>query len=287
LVVYKCNECGAEIITAESTVATTCAYCGRAITLSNKMVGNFKPDYVIPFSISEEKAKEIYKKYCNSTFLTPKHFKKENEIKKMKGIYAPFWLHSFTNDSSAMLLCENTTTKRQGDDKVIIKHKYNVNIDATGKFDKIPTDALKNLNNSLMDAIEPFDYEHMKDFNPAYMAGYYAEEYNESDKETKTRALDRAETAMKQEMIENAGKYEKKAIVSYNDKIMKYNSDYVMLPVWLFNIEYKGKKYTFAINGDTGKITGKLPVSFTKVLLASGITFIFAQIIALIIRLFA
>ena len=86
LVVYKCNECGAEIVTAKSTVATTCVYCGKAVSITNKMVGNFKPDFVIPFAVSEEKAKEIYRKYCNSTFLTPKHFKDENELKKMKGI---------------------------------------------------------------------------------------------------------------------------------------------------------------------------------------------------------
>ena len=287
LVIYKCTECGAEIVTAKSTIATTCAYCGRAIALTNKMVGNFKPNYVIPFAISEEKAKEIYKKYCKTTILTPKHFKKENEIKKMKGVYAPFWLHSFKNSSNAILLWENTTKQKKGDDKVIIKHKYNVHMDANGQFNKIPTDALKNLNNALMDAIEPFDYEHMKNFNPAYMAGYYAEEYNESNNETKERAFSRAETAMKQEMIENAGKYEKKAIISYKNKVLQYKADYVMLPIWLFNTEYRGKKYTFAINGDTGKITGKLPVSIPKVLLASGVAFIFSQIIALLIKLFS
>lgn len=286
LVMYKCTECGAEIITAKSTIATTCAYCGRAIALTDKLVGNFKPDYVIPFTISEKKAKAIYKKYCKSTFLTPRHFKKENEIKKIKGIYVPFWLHSFQNNANAVLLCENTSTKRDGDDKVIIKHKYSVNMSTIGNFDKIPTDGLKNLNNSLMDAIEPFDYSHMEKFNPAYMAGYYAEEYNETDDETKKRAFTRAETAMKQEIINNAGNYEKKAISLYNDKILKYKSDYIMLPVWLFNTEYKGKKYTFAINGDTGKIAGKLPISISKIFISSFITFIASQIIAFIIRIF-
>lgn len=287
LVIYKCSECGAEIITAKSTIATTCAYCGRAIALTNKIVGKFKPDSVIPFAIDEEKAKEIYKKYCQSSFLTPKHFKDENEIKKMKGIYVPFWLHSFKNNASGVLSCENTTTKRDGDDKVVIHHQYNVNMEAKGVFDKIPTDGLKTLDNALMDAIEPFNYDNMQDFNPAYMAGYYAEEYNESNKETQQRAFTRAETAMKQEMIANAGSYEKKAITIYNDNISKYSSKYVMLPVWLFNTEYKGKKYTFAINGDSGKITGKLPISFSKLFGSITASVIITQLISLFVRIFA
>lgn len=287
LVVYKCTECGAEIVTAKSTIATTCAYCGRAIALTNKTVGKFKPDAVIPFAIDEEKAKEIYKKYCQSSFLTPKHFKDENEIKKMKGIYVPFWLHSFRNDANGTLSCENTTTKRSGDDKIIIHHQYNVLMEAKGKFDKIPTDGLKSLDNSLMDAIEPFNYDNLQDFNPAYMAGYYAEEYNESKNDTKQRAFDRAATAMKQEMIANAGSYEKKAIITYNDNIHKYSSKYVMLPVWLFNTEYKGKKYTFAINGDSGKITGKLPIAFGRLFGSITATVVLTQVIALIARVFA
>ena len=60
-----------------------------------------------------------------------------------------------------------------------------------------------------------------------------------------------------------------------------------MLPIWLFNTEYKGKKYTFAINGDNGKITGKLPISIFKIFLASGLTIIISQIIALLIRFFS
>jgi hypothetical protein len=34
--------------------------------------------------------------------------------------------------------------------------------------------------------------------------------------------------------------------------------------VWLLNITYKGEKYTYAINGQTGKIVGNLPVDKTK-----------------------
>jgi hypothetical protein len=35
---------------------------------------------------------------------------------------------------------------------------------------------------------------------------------------------------------------------------------YALLPVWLLNTVYKGKTYTFAMNGQTGKFVGNLPI---------------------------
>ncbi len=39
---------------------------------------------------------------------------------------------------------------------------------------------------------------------------------------------------------------------------------YVLLPVYLLNCEYGGQKYQYAINGQTGKTVGELPVSKGK-----------------------
>lgn len=266
LVVYKCSHCGAEIVTAKSTIATTCAYCGRAISITGKLVDNFKPDAVIPFLIDEAKAKDIYQKYIHSTFLTPKTFGTESTLKKMKGIYVPFWLHSFQNRTNALLHCENTVSKRRGHDKIVEHHMYHVTMDTQGVFTNIPTDALKNLDNALMDAIEPFDYNKLKEFNPAYMAGFYAEEYNEDDAATLDRAKDRAKETMLLQTRDAAGAYGVKTIHSSSDTFSNTVSRYAMLPVWLLNVEYQGKDYLYAINGETGKIAGKLPMCKKKLL---------------------
>lgn len=284
LVVYQCSHCKAEIITARSTVATTCAFCGRAISITNKLVNDFKPDAIIPFEINEKEAKAIYKKYIKSTFLTPKEFSTEAVLKKMKGIYVPFWLHSFENDTKATIYCENITSHRSGDDKVIDHHMYHVTVEAKGSFKDIPTDGLKHLDDTLMDAIEPFDYSKLTRFNPAYMAGYYAEEYNENDKVTRERATDRASQTMRSQMEQEAGAFAVKKIQSYDEDLSNLNAKYAMLPVWLLNVTYKGKEYLYAINGETGKIVGKLPISVQKLLFAIGTSFFGGYIVATIIR---
>lgn len=266
LVIYKCSHCGAEVVTAKSTIATTCAYCGRAISITDKLVDNFRPNAVIPFLVDEKKAKEIYKTYIHSTFLISKSFGTESTLKKMKGVYVPFWLHSFENRTNASVYCENTTTSRRGNDRIVNHHMYNIIIDAKGTFSDIPTDALKNLDNALMDAIEPFDYSKLQEFNPAFMAGFYAEEYNEDESATLHRAASRAEQTMRSEITQNAGMYAVKRIQHADSSLTNVNSKYAMLPVWLLNVEYHGKDYLYAINGETGKIAGTLPISKKKLL---------------------
>lgn len=285
LVVYECEHCGAEVITARSTVATTCAFCGRAISLSNKLVGDFKPESVIPFSVDEKEAVNIYRGYCKKALLSPAKFKSENEIKKVKGLYVPFWLHNFTVNADAVVDAENIHTHRKGDDKVIEHHMYRISMDVSGDFKSIPTDGLKKLDDKLMSSIEPFDYSKLTDFNPAYMAGFYAEEYDVSGEDTISQAKERADSAMRDECISNAGLYESKLLESYNPTYLNEESKYAMLPVWLFNVTYKGKDYRFAVNGETGKIAGKLPISIPKLVgavLGSGVL---TQAVALVIRL--
>jgi energy-coupled thiamine transporter ThiT len=39
-----------------------------------------------------------------------------------------------------------------------------------------------------------------------------------------------------------------------------FKKKYVLLPVWMLNTNYNGKIYTFAMNGQTGKMTGAFPI---------------------------
>lgn len=285
LVVYKCNHCGAEIVTAKSTIATTCAYCGRAISITDKMVDNFKPDLVIPFSVDEGMAKELYKKYIHKYFLTPKSFLKEHVVKKMKGIYAPYWLHSFVNTTNAVVYGENVKSRRRGNDKIIEHYIYNVSVEASGTFSHVPTDALKNMENNVMDALEPYDFEKLQQFNPAYMAGFYAEEYGEDQDTTIHRAIDRTKEYMKSRVEAEAGAYKIKRVMSATAKISNRVSQYAMLPVWLLHVEYNKKEYLYAINGQTGKVVGDLPIDWKKFALATVGTLMGSYVIISLIKL--
>ena len=46
-------------------------------------------------------------------------------------------------------------------------------------------------------------------------------------------------------------------------------SDYVLLPVYMLNIKYKDKMHMFAMNGQTGKMVGNVPISWLKLIIWS------------------
>ena len=285
MVVYACRNCGAEVVTSNTTMATTCAYCGNAISITNKSAGKFRPEVVIPYAIDKEKAKEIYKKYVNKSFLTPKAFKENSKIEKMQGLFVPFWLHSMNSRAQAHFDCENISHRRRGDDKITTHMVYDVYVDASGVFEKIPTDGSKKLDNALMDALEPFTYSKLSPYNPAYMAGFFSEQPDDTKEATMPRAQERVTQSMIEKMKTTAGHYSSKKIKTFNNDLSNQEVLYSMLPVWLLNVSYKDKDYMFAINGDTGKVVGKLPLHIPKLILLVGASGLITQLIAMLLRL--
>ena len=93
LVTYRCAKCNAEVVTAESTIATTCAYCGRALVMTEKFVGNTVPQYIVPFRITKEKAVRMFSRLFEEAERTPDEFKEKIE-ESIQGIYLPYWLYS-------------------------------------------------------------------------------------------------------------------------------------------------------------------------------------------------
>jgi hypothetical protein len=256
--------------------------CG-AITLENKIVQGFNPDKIIPFIIDKAKAQELYKLYYKSSKFTPKTFISENIIKEIKGVYVPFWLNSFDVSFNSVVKCKRSSSRRRGNDKIIETKTYDVFIDGNNGFKDIPTDALKSVSNELADAVGPFNYSKLKGFDPAYMAGFYAEENNENEDDAFIRAKDYAEKALTKDIINSAGSYDVKVMEEFKCKYSNVKSRLVMLPIWLLNVEYKNKRYTYAINGESGKIVGKLPLSIPKVGAVSFIVSILIGIVSHII----
>ena len=154
LVAYCCPNCGAEIITAKETIMTTCVYCNKAITVEGNMAGEFKPDYVLPFKKTKEEVEEAYMKLCKASILTPPAFMRKDNIKKIKGMYIPFWLYSFHGDGRLRVRGENIRTWIAGDMEYTEIKRYAVEEEVEAGFEKIPVDALKKMDNDMMDSIE-------------------------------------------------------------------------------------------------------------------------------------
>ena len=96
---YNCPSCGAQIICDETTAATSCPYCSNPTVVPGQFSGMLKPDFVVPFKMDKEAAKEALKKHYKGKKLLPKSFSTNNKIDEIKGIYVPFWLFDGRSDA--------------------------------------------------------------------------------------------------------------------------------------------------------------------------------------------
>lgn len=270
--IYSCDSCGGEIIVDETTSSTCCPYCGNNVLVSKELAGDLKPNYVIPFKNDREVVKENLKKFFKKKPLLPSSFSKENVIEEIKPLYVPFWL--FDADVSGTVEFKGETTKRWSDSYYDYKETkvYSILRGGNIAFDHVPVDGSKKMEDQLMESIEPYDFNEAVEFNAAYLAGYAADRYDVDKETTFDRATVRFRDGTVQAFRRDVSGYDNVSVTNTNLQFNNTNAAYALYPVWILNTKWKDKSFRFAVNGQTGKIAGNLPVSVGK---AFGFWFLF------------
>ncbi len=264
---YVCTSCGAEVVSDGNTASTECMYCGNPIVLNDNVSGMVKPDLILPFKIDKDEAEKMLKSFYLKKILLPSTFRDKNRIKKIVGYYVPFWLFSGKGDGKLRVKAEKSSTHRDGDYKVTTTKHFNVIRDGSVDFIKIPVDASEKMDDHYMDGLEPYDYNDLKEFSPTYMAGYFADKFDVDVDECAIRANKRIAISTRDEFLKTVKGYSSKIVLGSSIHMRDEEVKYVLLPVWVLNTNYQGKMYRFAINGQTGKVSGELPIDKTKKLL--------------------
>ena len=265
--VYVCQTCGGEILTDEHTGATSCPYCGNPVVMMGQFAGDLKPDYVIPFQLDKNAAIEALKKHTSGKRLLPKVFADENHIREVKGVYVPVWL--FDADASADLRWRGTRVRSWSDSDYIYTERqfYAVTRGGTIGFQQVPVDGSSKMDDKLMESIEPFDFSRAVDFQTAYLSGYLADKYDVNSEQSVTRANERIRRSTEEAFAATVGSYSSLVPVSNHISLENGVAKYALYPVWLLTTEWNGQNYMFAMNGQTGKFVGDLPMdkgAFTR-----------------------
>lgn len=268
---YQCQNCGAVLITNQDTSATICSFCGAPVMLGDRLSGVLAPSKVVPFSITKQQAEEAFKKWRGKGLLLPEDFKKGNRIKGITGMYVPFWLYDLNGRGEAHATCTKVRHYTRGNYRYTETSYYDVYRKVDLNYNKIPADASAKMDDKMMDMLEPFDYNSLKDFNIPYLAGYMAEKYNYTDKDMFPRLRQRTEGYVTD--------YIRNSIIGYTTTtfthrwidVKQRHSDYTLMPVWMFCYDYKNGEHNFYMNGQTGKIVGKPPISTGKAAMWFGI----------------
>lgn len=283
---YLCENCGAELITDADTTATTCSYCGAPMILGDRLSGKMAPAKVIPFTISKDRAEQAFQKWCKHGLITPKDFMQANRIKSITGMYVPFWLYDVNGRGEAVANATRVSHHRSGDYEITQTRHYKLYRKVSLNFEDIPVDASEKMPDDMMDKLEPFSYADLFDFSAPYLSGFIAEKYNYTDKQLFPRLSEKTYHYIDEYVRDSIHGYSTVNIVNRDYDTKQKNAYYTLLPVWMFSYNYKGKDYLFAMNGQTGKVVGKPPISKAKTAIWwTALTVLFFIIIHIIVML--
>ena len=261
--VYSCPSCGAQLICEETTAATSCPYCGNPTVIPEQFSGILKPDYILPFKLSKDDAVSARKRHYTGKLLLPKLFRDNNHIEELRGIYVPFWLFDGEAEGSANYMATTTRVFRHGDTEITETSFYEVQRAGTLPFSRVPVDASRKMPDDYMDSIEPFDYAGLKPFSTAYLPGFFADKFDVSIEESSSRADKRCRQSLSdalQGTARNGRPYTSVTPTGEDIHLKRAGVHYALLPVWMLNTRWNGKNYMFAMNGQTGRMVGDLPV---------------------------
>lgn len=258
LPIYHCKSCGAELIAPAEQISLTCPYCRNNIVLTDKVSGNLRPNGIIPFKVSVEELPNRLSHFYQDKKLLPKRFFSDAAMSGVTGVYVPFWMFSGSVDGEASFVTCRTTRYSEGNYAVADTAYYEVTSGVHAVFNHVPVDASKRIADDLMDSLEPFDMTQAQPFDTAFLAGYAADRFDTPSQDIEKRARLRIENTASAMLASEAGHYDK-AKRSGGDLKTTLTAGYYLLPVYIFKLKYLNKAYSFAVNGQTGKIVGELP----------------------------
>ena len=283
---YQCNNCGATVITEQDTTATSCSFCDAAVVLADRLSGDLAPAMVIPFSISKEEAEKAFRKWCKNGRFSPTDFMQANRVKNITGMYVPFWMYDLNSKVTLDAVGTKVRKYTRGDYIYTETKYYDVYRDINLYYNRVPVDASSKMNDEVMDKLEPYQYKDLKDFKTPYLAGYIAEKYNYDDEALLPRVKSKVKRFIQTYVNSTVSQYTSLREKRQQVKTKNVKSAYVLFPIWMVYYDYDKQEHTFAMNGQTGKIIGKPPISKRKVITwVSGIsatTFIALKSIAYI-----
>jgi len=285
--VYVCNSCGGEIVGDESMAATSCPFCGNPVVVMGNFTGALKPDLVIPFKLDKKAAKDALRMHAKSKKMAPKLFSDEQHLDEIKGIYVPYWLFDSSADVKLRFRATRTRAWSDRNYNYVETEEYLVDRGGSMSFEAVPADGSSKMDDTLMESIEPFDVSEAVPFQTAYLAGYLADKYDVTAEQSVDRANERIRKTAEMTFAEQVHGYETVSLDSSSIQLRDSRVRYALYPVWLLNTSWKGGKYTFAMNAQTGKFVGDLPVdkgAYWKYLLLYG--GIFAAVVYLLVTMF-
>lgn len=264
---YVCSSCGAQLTVDATTAIQECPYCGNQAMAPGAFVDGAKPDVLIPFKLDKAAAEQALTTYYKGKKFLPNEFAAQNRVAHVQGVYVPFWLYNGTASGQGTFEARNIRVWREGKYEITQTDVYRAWRQGASEFSRIPADGSAKMPDGHMDAIEPFDYSELVPFSVAYLPGYSAERYDQDANDCQYRAIRRMENTLADQLRGTVTGYDQVDPGNVDADVKFTDPQQALLPVWMLHTRWKDSDYLFAMNGQTGRLVGDLPVSPLKVVL--------------------
>ena len=215
---------------------------------------------MIPFKVDKKAAVAALNKHYEGKKLLPKVFRDQNHIQEVKGLYVPVWL--FDAEADAQVFYKATRVRHWSDSQYNYSETTHYAVTRAGGlgFRNVPVDGSTKMDDAMMESIEPYDLSAAVDFQTAYLSGFLADKYDVDAETSVQRANERIKRSTEEAFADTVMGYSTVIPVSSAVELQNGKARYALLPVWILNTQGNGQKFTFAVNGQTGKTVGDLPM---------------------------
>ncbi|MBE7090995.1 MAG: hypothetical protein E7363_03670 [Clostridiales bacterium] len=264
---FACETCGAKVVVTAGSAARNCPFCGAANILETKELPGVKPNGVVPFALAEGEALTIAKKWAKKKLFAPGKFKKSVTPQALGGVYSP----CFTFDSMTESLYDGrfgeAITVGTGKNRRTEIRWYHVSGSYDYNFDEITVNADTRVEEKTLRKLAPYHTNGALAYRSEFLSGFMANHYNRPVEEMWGEAKTLMDSTIRNGIIHRYGA-DRVAYLNVSTVHPCPTYKYVLIPVYVGHFTFRKKRYNWYVNGVSGKITGKAPVSFWRVLSA-------------------
>jgi ribosomal protein S27E len=275
----RCDGCGATVSFTPPQVAGECAFCGRKIVAQPRSADPVvAPEAVLPFLVPEKQAGQKVKLWIASRWFAPNSLKRLAYQESISGVYLPFWTYDvntttfYNGQRGEYYYVQESYVERDAQGKTVTKTRqvrhtrwYSASGTVERWFDDLLVPSTKSVAKPRLTALEPWDLDQLKRYEPVYLAGFKAQRYEVSLPEGFEEAKRIMATAIESDVRRDIGGDEQRIdrlTTSYSGITFKH----LLLPIYIGAYRFNGKVYQVMVNARTGEVQGDRPYSFWKIL---------------------
>ena len=270
----QCQSCRAVMVYDAGRVGQNCEFCGSpALVAYEQIKSPIRPQGVLPFRIDRNLVRDDIRRWWRSKWLAPGRLAKAALVDTVGSLYIPYW----TFDAHAHCPWEAeaghyyyvNVEGRDSKGNRVVRQEQRVRWEpASGvvehDFDDEPVPGTQGIPLDLLRQIEPFPTSELVPYDTAFLSGHIVEHYQVVLTEASNQSQQQMHQALEQLCAgQIPGDTHRNLVIhpTFSGQTFKH----ILVPIWLLTYVFRSQSYQVLVNGSTGRIAGRYPLSAWKV----------------------